>query len=256
VCYPDGWPRGFNGEETGVPTSPVRIGTVIIGYATLALGGCASTGSGQQAVWATPGHPPGASASAKPSAVAATAEPDKAAMQKKATAAAIAPGGLAAIGGASSPKRDEPRLYLTTDVCGQRIKADSDIHLSHSRTWAGDGLYVQNTTQVYATTTGAAAVAQVRTAAESCPRYPSVDGQRTTLGPVDLPQYPNTEARYGFCHHTTPAKGPEYFACSAYLAKGSVLSSIMVVRGPTRQTATSGLLTVGSVAAGALTGAT
>jgi hypothetical protein len=240
------WPRGFNGEETGVPARRIRTTSVIISCAALALGGCSATGP--RAVWATPGAPAAASPSPAPSSPA----PDQAAMQRKATAAAIAPGALAAIGGAPAPKRDEQRTFLTTDVCGQRIAADASVHVSRSRTWSSVGLFVQNTTQVYAGSTGADAVAQVKAAAEGCHKYPAPDGERTILGPVNLPQYPKTEARFGFCYQTKATKGPDYLACSAYLAKGNVLSSTTVIRGTTRQTSTDGLLAVGSIAADAL----
>ncbi|WP_422753590.1 hypothetical protein [Micromonospora sp. WMMD708] len=180
--------------------------------------------------------------------------PDLPALQKQATAALIAPGDLVKIDGARKPSRDVKETFWVTDVCGRNIAADvGPPHASHSRTWSADGLWVRNTTHAY-TVPGTAVLAQVKEAVGSCRKYRSQGESITILGPATLPSYRGTEARYGYCYRTERASGTDFVACEAFLARGNLVSALMVIRGSSRKTNTDGLVVVGAVAAEALGG--
>ncbi|WP_329109656.1 hypothetical protein OG792_12770 [Micromonospora sp. NBC_01699] len=94
---------------------------------------------------------------------------------------------------------------------------------------------------------------QVKAAVEGCKEYEDSGDQVKVLGPVELPRYPRTEARFGFCYSTTPADGGEaYIACDAYIARDHVVSSVTVVRGDDQESSRLGVLFVGALAAEAL----
>ncbi|MEU1885406.1 hypothetical protein [Micromonospora sp. WMMD987] len=231
------------------PARP-RWATAVLGGVALLITGCGgSDPAASSPSSATPTTVTGTtSASPTPTAVV----PDLPALQKQATAALIAPGGLVAVGGARKPSRDEKETFWVTDVCGRNIAADAgQVHASHSRTWSADGLWVNNTTHAY-TVPGTTVLAQVKEAVGSCKKYKSEDESIDILGPATLPSYPGTEARYGYCYRTERASGTDFVACEAFLARGNLVSAMMVIRGSSRKSNTDGLVVVGAVAAEAL----
>jgi hypothetical protein len=229
----------------GVRASSVVTVLAVAVLAAVALGGCGA--NGPRAQWSDPASPPPASGAANPSPLPTL--PDKKAMQRQVSAAVIARNGLVAVGGPRSSKEDKVSNFKTTDVCGEQISADLDpLRASQLRVWSTSGLWARNVVHMYGRTPGEAVVAQVKAAAESCTQYQGATGRSTLLGPVDLPSYPGTEASYGYCYRTKSPDG-EYIACDAYLATGNIVSTVMVLRGPTQSTNRNGLIAVAAVAA-------
>ena len=181
--------------------------------------------------------------------------PDTIALQKKATGAVIARGGLAVIEGPRSPdpERESTDVYWTTEICGARSRGDDDAgHVSHRRVWAGDGLYVNNIAHAYAGLTGADVVAEIEALAKTCKTFDSEIGRITILDTIDLPRYPKTDARYGYCYRVEEDGDEPYVSCDAYIARENVVSRIRVIRGSTKATNSAGLIVVGAIAAEAL----
>ncbi|BCB74825.1 hypothetical protein GCM10022251_53610 [Phytohabitans flavus] len=212
---------------------------------------------------ATTGSPPATSATTAPSGTPAAATPtpeasrgpvvDMALLRRRAAAAQIPPGGLVVLGGARKPKLDEADTFGTADVCGRYPAADADrLHASHIRVWAATGLWVRNITHAYGTAKGVDVVQQVRANLGACTKYKSWDGETTLLGEVTLPAYPGLDQRVAYCHRSKPAGQTTYIACDAYLAKGTMISTVRVLSGATRASNADAVVIVAAASAAAL----
>lgn len=231
------------------PARP-RWAAAVLGGVALLITGCG--GSDPAAPSPSSGTPTTVTSTTPAASTPTTAAPDLPTLQKQATAALIAPGGLVAVGGARKPSEDEKETFWVTDVCDRNIAADAGpVHASHARTWSADGLWVRNTTHAY-TVPATTVLAQVKEAVGSCKKYKSQDESIAILGPATLPSYPGTEARYGYCYRTERASGTDFVACDAFLARGNLVSAVMVIRGSSRKSNTDGLVVVAAVAAEAL----
>lgn len=224
---------------------------MVVGFA---LGGC---GVASPDTLARPVAVTGSQSASAAASSAASASPsvpvDRGALLARAKAGAIAVKGLSALGVSTGPKDDKAVAYDVTAACGKRTPADqSDPHAAYNRTWSAQGWWVSNTAIAYATAAGTDVVAQVKTAVESCTTYDAeTNGQVTLHGAIDLPAYPGIDARYAYCQ-TSKRTDSTFVSCVAFVAKGSLVSSVWTVHGSSRGDNASGVKQVAAIAAEAL----
>jgi hypothetical protein len=222
----------------------------ILVFVALGMGGCDGDVTG-----AAPSSSPPSSAAAGPASPEYSPAPtlDKAALQDKAKASAIGESQMKPIGVSVAPRTQEAGDFGLTGACGRRISADAESHGSFRRIWSDQGWWIQHTVVAYADSSGLIVVSQAKGAVEACKSYTAGDEQRTMLGPVQLPSYPGIDSSYAYCVSAKRNTGATYVSCVAFLAKDKIASTVWVIHGGTQKTNSAGVISVGSVAAEALT---
>jgi hypothetical protein len=229
------------------------LATVVCLVAVLGSAACSDSGGEPAATGgppASPGLPNSATATASPtpSGPPPLAQPDR---QRKARAGLIAPNGLAPMGGPSKPKTDDDTTDAYHRYCGL-VPPISGGRAHSYRYWAGQGLLVEQQVEGLGTGTGAQIVQAVKGNVADCTRTYQVSTRTFQIvGPVDLGAVGGTEAAFGVCVKFTEG-GDTTFWCHAYLARGSFVTYLAVISGPTLASSTKALKQVVLLAAGPL----
>jgi len=200
-------------------------------------------------------------ASATPSAQASSAPPfDREALSERVKKALMAPGAMVNVGVAVKPEDEFDAGYWTSDYCNLRVIGEGDYnHVVHARTWTARGLAVYDTAHGYGNITGKDAVAATRRNAQNCTTYESRYSNGTVkselLDVVDLGAVAGVDDAYGRCEKRTYDKDAPVFACTAYLGRGNLLSSVVVYFGDTAASSLAKLRQIVPIAAAALAAA-
>jgi hypothetical protein len=114
------------------------------------------------------------------------------------------------------------------------------IYVYHARNWEGPDFRFHHGAVWFKEHDGAAAVAKIRTFAESCEQYVDAEhsgsDQPITVTAFDIPPLPGINAAYGYCE-----ANDELAACWAVLSGGDLMS-IAVIGGIPHQDEAVGIL--------------
>ena len=146
------------------------------------------------------------------------------------------------------------------------MSADRDgTHISVTREWRGENRWYLNQVHGYGAASGAEVVAEVRGYATKCTDYEQryIDSKKipdvgTTSvhysdgRPVEIGPYPGIEATLGRCENARFEDGSTIIECTAFLARGNLVSFVRVDGGSTLAEGAEHLTAVAAIAAAAL----
>jgi hypothetical protein len=227
----------------------VRSGFLLAGVAVLVL----LAGCGKPGVVARP-------LTATPSASTPTESFDRYALAERVKKALIGPGGLVKVGVARLPEDEFDAKVPTSDYCHLLVIGESAYtHVAHQRTWHQSTMDVINTAHGYDKISGRSAVDSTRRNAQNCTSYEGnySDGKikHDLLGEIGLGNVPGTDASYARCELATFEQGPPRIACVAFLARGSLVSTVAVIYADLVEATQAKLLEIVPIAAAALSAA-
>jgi hypothetical protein len=193
-----------------------------------------------------------------PSAPASSGPPfDREALSERAKKTLMAPGAMVNVGVAVKPEDEMDVKVRTSDYCNLHVINEGvSTHVAHLRSWRARSITVVAVGHGYDATTGKDAVDATRRNAQNCTtyevRYSDGTGRFELLDVVDLGTVAGVDDAYARCDKRTFDPAPPVIACSAFLGRGKLLSSVTVYYGGTVASASAKLREIVPIAAAAL----